>query len=649
MPPAREEPWAAEPSGRRGLAVPVAAIAVLGALAAVVSVVYGRREPPRSDHERTLTRLTFAPGLQTDPTWSPDGRFIAYSSDQSGNFDLWVQPVGGGDAVQVTEDSAHDWQPEWSPDGSSIVFRSERDGGGVYVVAALGGQERRIASFGFQPRWSPDGTQILFTTTLLPTFGPPRLFTVTLDGAAPREVLRAFLAQFEAHGFSPGTPASVTWHPDGRVSFWGWHREQGESFWTVGLDGTVAVRSQMATEVERRFGQLRLGKDGERVRWSRSGRALYLSGSSLFGSTQVNLWKLEVDPETLRWTGGPHRLTTGPGEDETLAVSPDGSELAFTTRTTLQRIVSFPLDHRTRRFIDEPRAHTPAELPAAAPDVTTDGHHLAFMMNRSAGRGSFEIRTKSLLDGRETLVSSWAPLGFRQMRIGPRWSPDATRLAYMFWPSVGEDRRRVVVADARTGTEQAVTSLLPEAHPFHWSSDAQWILASLKKSVDDPLGIWALPLAGAPEAEKKARLLAADPRYELWQPRFSPGDRWVVFNAVTGPEASTSTVYVVPASGGPWRQVSDGRDWDDKPRWSPDGKTIYFLSARDGVFNVWAVAFDPERGSVEGEPTRVTAFTGPGRMLTPNLPIGDMAVSESRLFVCLQEVSGAVWTLDQAP
>jgi len=92
---------------------------------------------------------------------------IAYSSDRGGNFDIWVQPVGEGNAVRVTASPAHDWQPDWAPAGNRLVFRSERDGGGLFVAPVLGGNERKVSSFGYRPRWSPDGTQILFYSSIV--------------------------------------------------------------------------------------------------------------------------------------------------------------------------------------------------------------------------------------------------------------------------------------------------------------------------------------------------------------------------------------------------------------------------------------------------------------------------------------------------
>jgi serine/threonine protein kinase len=117
---------------RRRLLVPVV-LGTSAALCAVAGHLWWSRPEPASPPVNTptkLTRVTFEEGLQAEPTWSPDSRFIAYSANTAGNFDIWVQPLGGGRAVQVTTDPAVDWQPAWSPDGNSLAFRSERDAAG---------------------------------------------------------------------------------------------------------------------------------------------------------------------------------------------------------------------------------------------------------------------------------------------------------------------------------------------------------------------------------------------------------------------------------------------------------------------------------------------------------------------------------------
>ena len=123
------------------------ALIVIAALAAVGMWLTRRGTPDGAASsaarvQRNLTRLTFGGGLQTDPTLSPDGRFLAYASDRAGNSDIWIQPVVGGDPVQVTKDPESETQSAWSPDGSTIVFRSEKNGGGLFAVPALGGPHR---------------------------------------------------------------------------------------------------------------------------------------------------------------------------------------------------------------------------------------------------------------------------------------------------------------------------------------------------------------------------------------------------------------------------------------------------------------------------------------------------------------------------
>src|SRR5262245_46238708 len=253
----------------------IAAAAML--LVAVVGLVYlfllirhrlQSGQPPL----RSFSQFTYGDGLQSEPTWSPDGRSIAYSSDRNGNFDIWVQQVGGGDPVQVTKSPEHDWQPDWSPDGKSIIFRSERDGGGLFLVPAFGGIERKVISFGYYPRWSPDNSRILF-------FGSPnrigkKVYVVALDGEAPQGVQSDFL-----NGFLFGGVRGVAWHPDGkRISVWGDHGKLGLGFWTMALTGGAVDKSEMSADVETQFKDAAVSL--EKFQWAISGRHLYFEGVS---------------------------------------------------------------------------------------------------------------------------------------------------------------------------------------------------------------------------------------------------------------------------------------------------------------------------------------------------------------------------------
>src|SRR4030095_10357147 len=138
-------------SRRNWLRAPTAIGVVIAATALAVFILWRVWRPDSAiDHgaQPKLWQLTFDPGLESEPTWSPDGNLIAYSSDRGGNFDIWVRPVGEGNPVCVTTSPAHDWQPDWARAGNRLVFRSESDGGGLSVGPGLGGDGRQVHRVG---------------------------------------------------------------------------------------------------------------------------------------------------------------------------------------------------------------------------------------------------------------------------------------------------------------------------------------------------------------------------------------------------------------------------------------------------------------------------------------------------------------------
>ncbi len=93
--------------------------------------------------------------------------------------------------------------------------------------------------------------------------------------------------------------------------------------------------------------------------------------------------------------------------------------------------------------------------------------------------------------------------------------------------------------------------------------------------------------------------------------------------------------------------MTDGQSFDDKPRWSPDGRAIYFVSDRNGFLNLSGRRFDPARGRLVGEPFPVTTFNSAGRGLPPSISQIEFAVTRKKLFVPLTETDADVWVLDR--
>jgi len=585
--------------------------------------------------QQALTRLTFDDGLQIGATWSPDGRFIAYSSNRGGKFDVWIQQATGGDPVQVTKWPGNNWQPDWSPDGRYIAYRSEEGEGGIFVIPALGGtgQERKISSFGYYPHWSPDSSQVLFETG-----GTHRLYVAPVDAGQSIEVLSKFMAQ---HG---GGVISASWHPDGRrITVWLWTDSPYPEFWTVPIAGGEGVRTSIPPELMRQLKEVSVGggirewDEDVKFCWSPSGGAIYFERT--FGGAR-NLWLMRVDPETLQATAI-ERITTGPGLDSEPALSSDGKKLAYTAASQTIRAWLFPFDASTGKVLGEGKPVTPATAEGWNPLLSRDGKLLVVTVNRA---GRWQLWRKSLPDGEEGPLIADA-----YMRRNLAWSPDGRRLAYSKQNASTKDSQ-LVVWSTDDHSEHPLTD--PGAAPgavWDWSPDGKALLFAKDNPDTQRAETWILPVAGAASGGGQSRKIIFDTSYDIYQDHFSPDGQWIVFEAVgTQPTRPDSSIYVMRVSGGPWIRLTGDPYWEDKPRWSPDGKIVYFLSGQRGLFNVFGIRFDSAKGKPIGRPFAVTNFNTPSLMVPTDIGSVGMSLTSDQLVLTMGQFSGSIWSINKA-
>jgi Tol biopolymer transport system component len=583
--------------------------------------------------ERHLTRLTFGQGLQTDVTFSPDGRFIAYAANRSGNFDIWVQPVAGGEAVQVTRSAPHETQPDWSPDSSVIAFRSENAGGGIHLVAALGGPERRLVDGGYRPRFSPDGRYVLYLSSLeheTTNVARPDIYVVESGGGTPRRLFARFWEKVASF-------SCVDWHPDGkRVSFVGSYSTAPVRFFTVELPDGLPIASRVSGEVAQRL-RPREGSAGisnhlvlREFRWSPSGRRLFFSGIE---NGLRNVWSIEIDPSTLEWRSGPERLTAGPGVDVGPVSSTDGRRLAFTIRDEVTRVWLLSLQDDTPEGEGEPIS--PGDFGLWNFDLSRDGRKLAFA-GWLPGAGRTELWEVLL-----PTVERKLRFSDRTERSYVRYSHSAQALAFL---ATDNGRRTLRAIDESSPGERIVSEA--DMYPSDWTPDGTAIVGSTTEGPHEPWYVAAWPLSASPH--HRPSVLLRDPNLSLWGAHYSQDGKWLCFNA-HGTKGN-SVVGVARAGGPPdraWLRLTDGHHWDDKPRWSPDGRRVFYISQSDGgVFNLYRIRFDPERGQPIGAPVQITAYQSPSKTISPDVGNVEIGVAPGRVALSILEATGSIWMLD---
>jgi Tol biopolymer transport system component len=237
----------------------------------------------------TFTQLTDQSVPEYFPSLSPDGKSFVYASYAAGNWDIYLQRVGGKNPVNLTKDSpSDDTQPAFSPDGEHIAFRSQREGGGVFVIGATGESVKRLTDFGYNPVWSPDGKEIAYADE---SIVEPRIRFSTNS-----RIWAVNVATGERRLVTKEDSVQPHWSPHGvRIAYQGRRKAAQRDIWTIPAGGgePVEVTNDAAT-------------DWNAV-WSPDGKYLYFA-SDRGGS--MNLWRVPIEEQTGKVLGQPEAVTT---------------------------------------------------------------------------------------------------------------------------------------------------------------------------------------------------------------------------------------------------------------------------------------------------------------------------------------------------
>ena len=232
------------------------------------------------------------------------------------------------------------------------------------------------------------------------------------------------------------------------------------------------------------------------------------------------------------------------------------------------------------------------------PSGSSDGKRIAFMSTRDGhvhakhGYPIYDIYVMDADGGNQQNLTNNP-----HYDLSPSWSPDGKRIAFasnMF--ALDGERARLIfdicVMNADGGDPQRLTNNPLDDRDPSWSPDGERIVFSARREghVEHNLDITYEIYVMAPDGGNEQRL--TDNRNNDWKPSWSPDGQQIAFASDRKGDLANFDIYVMDADGGNQQKLTNNRAWDSSPSWSPNSERIVFRSNRDGNWEIYVIDAD---------------------------------------------------------